>query len=221
MLDKKMYTCLNAAELRVYLTDLIGKRCSGFSFFLQAHFSRVLSSTVDTVSQWEPSWGTQLPPLSAYFHSLLLSPGYFSQLGALHLDSGTLFLRSARGLTGTPHGELDKYAGIQGAARITYFVTCRNADTWLEEEEEKEYNGVFLLCFGAGAIGVSSGRETGHQRSSKVDSVWTAEVSTINWHLSCVCGLCVSECVWTTALYLSFSRYNCKIAKYPYFPDVQ
>lgn len=190
-------------------------------FFFRAS---VLSSTVDTVSQWEPSWGTKLPHLSARFHSLLLTPGYFSQLGASHLDSGTLFLHSARGLTGTLHEELDKYAGIQVAARITHSVTCRNADTCLEEEVKEDYDGVFLLCFGAGATGVSSGRKIGRQRSAKVDSVWTAEVSTINWHLSCVCGVCVvcvSECVWTTALYLSSSRYKGKIAKHPYFPYVQ
>lgn len=89
-------------------------------------------------------------------------------------------MRSARGLSGTLHGELDKYAGIQVAARITHSVTCRDADTCLEEEVKEECDGVFLSCFGAGATGVSSGRKTGRQRSAKVDSVWTAEVSTIN-----------------------------------------
>lgn len=67
---------------------------------------------------------------SAQPRSLFGTPGYFTQLGALHLDSEPCFVQH-RGETGSQR-QLDRYSRISGAAQTTHFKSKCNADACLK-----------------------------------------------------------------------------------------
>lgn len=100
------------------------------TFLLHAHFSFFLSSMLTLCPRGSPGEVPSSLSSSARLRSLFRTPGYFTQLGALHLDSEPCFVQN-RGETGSQR-QLGRYSRIGGAAQTTHFISKCNADACLK-----------------------------------------------------------------------------------------